>query len=217
MAEILEQIHLWLEQIIISLGYPGIVIVMFLESLFPPIPSELLIPFAGFLVSQGHFSFSGILLAGTTGSLLGALALYYLGHHLGEPLIRTFLRRYGRYLLVAEHDFNRSLDFFKRYRESIVFFGRFIPLIRSLISIPAGINRMPLDRFVLFTTLGSGLWNSIMGYMGVILGENWTEILVFVKQYELFMLIALAVVAILFVLKRIAQLTAYQPKSNDTE
>jgi membrane protein DedA with SNARE-associated domain len=217
MAEILEQIHLWLEQIIITFGYPGIVIVMFLECLFPPIPSELLMPFAGFLASQGHFSFSGILLAGTAGSLLGALALYYLGHYVGEPLIRTFLRRYGRYLLVTERDFNRSLDFFERYSESIVFLGRFIPLIRSLISIPAGINRMPMSRFVLFTALGSGLWNGLMSYIGVILGENWTKLLVFVKQYELFMLTALVVVAVLFVFKRIVQLTAYQPKPNDSE
>lgn len=217
MTEILEQIQLWMEQIIITLGYTGIAIVMFLECLFPPIPSELLMPFAGFMASQGHFSFSGILLAGTIGSLLGALALYYLGQYAGEPLIRTFLRRYGRYLLVAEHDFNRSLDFFERYSESIVFLGRFIPLIRSLISIPAGVNRMSLGRFVLFTALGSGLWNGLMGYIGVILGENWQEILVFVKQYELFMLIALVVVAVLFVLKRIAQLMTYQPKPNDTE
>lgn len=217
MVEILEQIHLWLEQIMITLGYPGIAIVMFLESIFPPIPSEMLMPFAGFMASQGHFSFSGILLAGTAGSLLGALTLYYLGHYVGEPLIRTFIRRYGRYLLVAERDLNRSLDFFERYSESMVFLGRFIPLIRSLISLPAGMNRMPLSRFVLFTTLGSGLWNGLMGYIGVILGENWTQLLVFVKQYELFMLIALVVVIVLFVLKRIVQLTAYQPKSQDTE
>lgn len=201
----------------ITLGYPGIAIVMFLESIFPPIPSEMLMPFAGFMASQGHFSFSGILLAGTAGSLLGALTLYYLGHYVGEPLIRTFIRRYGRYLLVAERDLNRSLDFFERYSESMVFLGRFIPLIRSLISLPAGMNRMPLSRFVLFTTLGSGLWNGLMGYIGVILGENWTQLLVFVKQYELFMLIALVVVIVLFVLKRIVQLTAYQPKSQDTE
>ena len=107
MSKILEQIHLWLEQVIITLGYTGIMVVMFLESLFPPIPSELLMPFAGFLASQGHFSFSGILLAGTAGSLLGALTLYYLGQYVGEPLIRTFIRRYGHYLLMAERDLNR--------------------------------------------------------------------------------------------------------------
>lgn len=174
-------------------------------------------PFAGFLASQGHLSFSGIVLAGTAGSLLGALTLYYLGQYVGEPLIRTFIRRYGPYLLVAERDLNRSLDFFERHGEIIIFLGRFIPLVRSLISLPAGMNRMPLGRFVLFTVLGSGLWNGLMGYIGVILGENWTKLLVFVKQYELLMLIALVVVAAFFVLKRVAQLTTYQPKPRDTE
>lgn len=217
MSKILEQIHLWLEQIIITLGYTGIMVVMFLESLFPPIPSELLMPFAGSMASQGHFSFSGILLAGTAGSLLGALTLYYLGQYVGEPLIRTFIRRYGHYLLMAEHDLNRSLDFFERYSESIVFLGRFIPLVRSLISLPAGMNRMPLGRFVFFTALGSGLWNGLMSYIGVILGENWAELLIFVKQYEILVVATLVALILIFVLKRAPQFIAFQPKPEDTE
>ncbi|MCL4302671.1 MAG: DedA family protein [Anaerolineae bacterium] len=217
MSEILEQIHLWLEQIIITLGYTGIMVVMFLESLFPPIPSELLMPFAGSLASQGHFSFSGILLAGTAGSLLGALTLYYLGQYVGEPLLRTFIRRYGHYLLVAERDLNRSLDLFEQYSASIVFFGRFIPLIRSLISVPAGMNRMPLGRFVFFTALGSGLWNGLMSYIGVILGENWAELLIFVKQYEILVVATLVALILFFVLKRAPQFIAFQSKSEDTE
>lgn len=217
MSEILEQIHLWLEQIIITLGYTGIMVVMFLESLFPPIPSELLMPFAGSLASQGHFSFSGILLAGTAGSLLGALTLYYLGQYVGEPLIRTFIRRYGHYLFMAERDLNRSLDLFEQYSASIVFFGRFIPLIRSLISVPAGMNRMPLGRFVFFTALGSGLWNGLMSYIGVILGENWAELLIFVKQYEILVVATLVALILFFVLKRAPQFIAFQSKSEDTE
>lgn len=217
MSKILEQIHLWLEQMIITLGYTGIMVVMFLESLFPPIPSELLMPFAGSMASQGHFSFSGILLAGTAGSLLGALTLYYLGQYVGEPLIRTFIRRYGHYLLMAEHDLNRSLDFFERYSESIVFLGRFIPLVRSLISVPAGMNRMPLGRFVFFTALGSGLWNGLMSYIGVILGENWAELLIFVKQYEILVVATLVALILFFVLKRAPQFIAFQPKPEDTE
>ncbi|MBE7552803.1 MAG: DedA family protein [Anaerolineales bacterium] len=217
MSKILEQIHLWLEQMIITLGYTGIMVVMFLESLFPPIPSELLMPFAGSMASQGHFSFSGILLAGTAGSLLGALTLYYLGQYVGEPLIRTFIRRYGHYLLMAEHDLNRSLDFFERYSESIVFLGRFIPLVRSLISVPAGMNRMPLGRFVFFTALGSGLWNGLMSYIGVILGENWAELLIFVKQYEILVVATLVALILIFVLKRAPQFIAFQPKPEDTE
>lgn len=217
MSKILEQIHLWLEQIIMTLGYTGIMVVMFLESLFPPIPSELLMPFAGSMASQGHFSFSGILLAGTAGSLLGALTLYYLGQYVGEPLIRTFIRRYGHYLFMAERDLNRSLDFFERYSESIVFLGRFIPLVRSLISVPAGMNRMPLGRFVFFTALGSGLWNGLMSYIGVILGKNWAELLIFVKQYEILVVAALVALILFFVLKRAPQFIAFQPKPEDTE
>lgn len=157
MIEILEQGRVWLEQIITTLGYPGIILVMFLECIFPPIPSELMMPVAGFMVSQGHFSFSGIVLAGTVGSVLGALTLYYLGQRAGEPLIRIFIRRYGAYLLLAERDLNRVLDFFERYSEAVVFFGRFMPMIRSLISVPAGMNQMPIKRFLLFTALGAAL------------------------------------------------------------
>jgi membrane protein DedA with SNARE-associated domain len=217
MIKMLEQIHLWLEQVIITLGYTGIVIVMFLESLFPPIPTELLMPFAGLMVNQGHFSFSGVLLAGTAGSLLGALTLYYLGQYVGEPLIRSVIRRYGPYLLLTERDLNRSLHFFERYSEAVVFFGRFIPLIRSLISLPAGLTRMPLGRFLFFTTLGSGLWNGLMSYIGVILGENWAELLIFVKQYEILVVAALVALILFFVLKRAPQFIAFQPKPEDTE
>jgi membrane protein DedA with SNARE-associated domain len=217
MIKMLEQIHLWLEQVIITLGYTGIVIVMFLESLFPPIPTELLMPFAGLMVNQGHFSFSGVLLAGTAGSLLGALTLYYLGQYVGEPLIRSVIRRYGPYLLLTERDLNRSLHFFERYSEAVVFFGRFIPLIRSLISLPAGLTRMPLGRFLLFTTLGSGLWNGLMSYIGVILGENWAELLIFVKQYEILVVVALVALILFFVLKRAPQFITFQPKPKDIE
>jgi membrane protein DedA with SNARE-associated domain len=217
MVKILEQIHLWLEQVIITLGYTGIMVVMFLESLFPPIPTELLMPFAGLMVNQGHFSFSGVLLAGTAGSLLGALTLYYLGQYIGEPLIRSIIRRYGPYLLLTERDLNRSLDFFERYSEAVVFFGRFIPLIRSLISLPAGLTRMPLGRFLLFTTLGSGLWNGLMSYIGVILGENWAELLIFVKQYEILVVATLVALILFFVLKRAPQFIAFQPKPKDSE
>jgi membrane protein DedA with SNARE-associated domain len=217
MIKMLEQIHLWLEQVIITLGYTGIVIVMFLESLFPPIPTELLMPFAGLMVNQGHFSFSGVLLAGTAGSLLGALTLYYLGQYVGEPLIRSVIRRYGPYLLLTERDLNRSLHFFERYSEAVVFFGRFIPLIRSLISLPAGLTRMPLGRFLFFTALGSGLWNGLMSYIGVILGENWAELLIFVKQYEILVVVALVALILFFVLKRAPQFITFQPKPKDIE
>lgn len=217
MTEILEQGRVWLEQIITTLGYSGIILVMFLECIFPPIPSELMMPFAGFMVSQGHFSFSGIVLAGTVGSVLGALTLYYLGQCAGEPLIRTFIRRYGAYLLLAERDLNRVLDFFERYSEAVVFFGRFMPMIRSLISVPAGMNQMPIKRFLLFTALGSALWNSLMGYVGLILGQNWTDILILTEQYELVIILGLLVLTALFLLKHISQFISFQPKTNDTE
>jgi membrane protein DedA with SNARE-associated domain len=176
-----------------------------------------MMPFADFMVSQGHFSFSGIVLAGTVGSVLGALTLYYLGQCAGEPLIRTFIRRYGAYLLLAERDLNRVLDFFERYSEAIVFFGRFMPMIRSLISVPAGMNRMPLKRFLLFTALGSGLWNGLMSYVGVILGQNWTNILILIERYELIIIFSLIVLIVLFAVKRLSQFVSIQPKANDTE
>jgi membrane protein DedA with SNARE-associated domain len=199
MAQILEQIGLWIEQIITALGYPGIAFVMFTENVFPPIPSELVMPFAGFLVGRGELNFVATVVAGVLGSVLGAVVLYYLGVWADERLVRRIVRRYGRILMLSEKDLDRALEFFGRYGEAVIFFGRLIPTIRSLISIPAGMNRMPLPKFLFFTALGSTIWTGVLAYAGVVLGENWENVLAIVKQYERLTLVVLVVVFVIIV------------------
>jgi membrane protein DedA with SNARE-associated domain len=206
LTEVLEFVRHAIEAIITFLGYPGIALVMLLENLFPPIPSELVMPFAGFQVAQGKMNMIGAITAGTLGALIGAVALYYIGYWADEPVVRTFIRRYGRFFLLSEDDLDRALAFFTRFGPPVVFFGRLIPIIRSLISIPAGMNKMPLPTFLLFTTLGTLIWNSVLAYAGMVLGANWDHVLVFVKQYERLVMVVGVVAVVGFLVYRIIQM-----------
>lgn len=200
MAELLERLALLIETIITAIGYPGISAIMFAENVFPPIPSELVMPFAGFLVGRGELNFVGVWVAGILGSVVGAVLLYYLGAWAGDVVIRRFVSRYGRWLTLSESDYDRALRFFARYGEWVVFFGRCIPIVRSLISLPAGAERMPMPRFLLFTTLGSAIWSGALTYAGMVLGENWKQVIALMEQYQDFTVIALAVIGVLVVL-----------------
>ena len=199
MSQILEQIAEFVQSLILQIGYPGVAIVMFLENVFPPIPSEVVMPFAGFLVGRGELSFVGIWIAGTLGAVLGAVVLYYIGMWFGDAVIRNFLRRYGKWIMTSEADYDRALKIFEKYGNVVVFFGRLIPLVRSIISLPAGANHMPLPRFLLFTTLGAAIWTGALAYAGVVLGENWEEIIGFIDQYQDLTVIVLVVLVVLVV------------------
>ncbi len=203
MAEIMTKVQQLIESIIMSLGYVGIALVMLAENLFPPIPSELVMPFAGFIAGRGEMSVPLVLLAGTIGAVAGALALYYIGRWADETIIRRFVRNYGKWFLISEADLDRTLGFFERHGEIIVFTGRLIPLVRSLISIPAGMNRMPMGRFLLWTTAGSLLWNGVLTYAGVILESQWERVLGFVDQYEKVALGLIALALIAFIASRL--------------
>lgn len=196
MAGLLEQVRAAIEYIISALGYWGIVLVMALENVFPPIPSELVMPFAGFLVvcqeqpeissacQRSSFTLWGVILAGTVGSILGAIILYYFGYFANEAWIRTFIRRFGRFLWVSEADLDKALNYFNRYGDSVIFFGRLVPLVRSLISIPAGMAGMPLPRFLFFTALGTAVWSGLLATAGYLLGQNWEKVLGWVEIYQ---------------------------------
>lgn len=158
----------WLVTWIGKLGYPGIVMLMTLESSFFPVPSELVIPPAGYLISQGSMNGGLIVLSGTAGSLLGALFNYGLACFLGRPL----LQRYGRYFLLTPQRFVRVDAFFNRHGEISTFSGRFIPVVRHIISFPAGLARMNLKRFCFFTALGSSIWVTILAWIGYLVGNN---------------------------------------------
>jgi membrane protein DedA with SNARE-associated domain len=200
---LLEQIRAVLEQIILNFGYVGIALAMFVENLFPPIPSEAILLFAGFLAGEGQLSLWGVTLAATLGSLLGTAIIYYIGVWGDERILRRFLRRYGRFFLVNEAQLDQSLRVFRRYGDAMIFFGRMVPMVRSLISLPAGLNRMPLGKFWMLTSLGSLLWNGILGVTGVLLGQNWQRMLAFTEQYEKVVLLGLVLVVLFVTVRRI--------------
>lgn len=201
-ADNLNAIAEWAVWLMERLGGPGAGLAIALESLFPPLPSEIILPLAGFTASRGTFSIIEVLLWTTAGSIIGALALYGLGALLGrERLIRIV----DRLPLVKVDDVVRAEAWFDRHGSKAVFFGRMIPIFRSMISIPAGVERMPLTRFVLLTAAGSGIWNTLFIGAGYLLGENWGM----VEQYAgivsktVLAIVAAAVVA--FVIVRLRQ------------
>ena len=200
MAYLLDQFRTLVEWLILTLGYPGLALIMFLENLFPPIPSEVVLPFAGSLVADGRLNLVWVLVASTVGATLGTGMFYYLGFRLGEARTRRLLQRYGRFALLDESDLDRSLELFRRFERGVIFFGRFMPAVRTLISLPAGVARMRLSVFLIFTALGTLAWNVLLVGAGVLLGERWEDILATIDRFELvfWALIALLVGWFLF-------------------
>jgi len=149
-------------------SYWGVFFLMALESMIAPVPSELVMPFAGFLIFTGHFDPWAVMIASSLGSIVGSLLSYGMGM-LGEPVVL----RYGRYLLLNPHHLEWTKKFFNRHGGKTIFIARFIPVVRHLISIPAGLARMPLTPFIIYTLVGATLWNGFLTYLGVRLKENW--------------------------------------------
>ena len=168
----------WAADLLNSFGSLGLVLLLLAENLFPPIPSEVILPLAGFLVSRGDLGIIQALLAATLGSLLGAYILYALGRWGGRPLVL----RYGRILRIKEEDLDHAEGWFERYGSAVVFFARMVPGARSVVSVPAGMLHMPLGRFTLLTTAGSALWNALLIGAGWFLGNNWTRVADIVGQ-----------------------------------
>lgn len=192
----------WAVSLMESLGSIGAGIAVALENLFPPLPSEVILPLAGFTASRGAFGLAEVLLWTTLGSVVGALALYGLGAWLGR--IRL-LRIVARVPLLNVDDVVRAEAWFARHGQKAVFFGRMIPIFRSLISIPAGVERMPLLRFTLLTAAGSGIWNTIFVLAGFFLGENWALVEAYAGVFQKVVIAALAVGVTVFIVVRVRQ------------
>ncbi len=155
-----------------QLGYFGIALLMFLDNVFPPIPSEIIMPSAGYSASQGQLLLTGVIIAGCIGSLIAAAILYWVGYKFNHDSIFRFVDRYGKYLFIKPNDVKKSLDWFEHYGHRIVFFGRMIPAVRSLISIPAGMSHMPFGKFMFYSSLGTIIWTTFLACMGFYFGEN---------------------------------------------
>lgn len=166
----------WIMQVISSTGYVGIVFLMFAENIFPPIPSEVIVPLAGFMVSKGELSFVGVVIAGTLGSVLGSLPFYYIGRKIEEKRLRDWIGKYGRWLTISVEDVDAAKGWFDKYGGWTVFFCRLIPGIRSLISLPAGIEQMNAISFVLWSAAGMALWTTILTAAGYLLRSNFEKV-----------------------------------------
>lgn len=193
----------WVTSVIEALGYPGLTVLVALESVFPPIPSEVILPLAGFMTGQGRFSFILVLVATTLGSILGALLLYGIGAAIGQRRMRAFVARYGHWGMITTDDLSRAEDWFYRYGPIAVFVGRLVPVVRSLVSIPAGYGRMPILQFVLLTGFGSVLWNGMLVSLGWALGENWHVVEEYVGWFQYIVIAAVAFLVLRFIWQRL--------------
>lgn len=166
----------WIKTVIQNIGYPGIALLMIIENIFPPIPSEIIMPFAGFVTEQGELSFFGVVAAGTFGSIAGTIPFYYLGRKIGEERLKRWADKHGRWLMLSSDDIERANNWFGRHDAAAVFFCRLVPGIRTLISVPAGIERMHLGYFLLLSTLGTTIWVGFLTYLGNVLGQNYHRV-----------------------------------------
>jgi membrane protein DedA with SNARE-associated domain len=155
--------------VISAMGYGGVVLLMAIESACIPLPSEIIMPLAGYLVFKGQFTLSGAALAGAVGCVVGSIPAYWLGQYGGRPLIE----RYGRYVLISRHDLDLADRLFTRWGHWVVFAGRLLPVIRTFIAFPAGVSRMPMGKFVVYTFVGSYPWCWALAWVGAKLGESW--------------------------------------------
>jgi membrane protein DedA with SNARE-associated domain len=186
----------WLIDTIGTVGYPGIVLLMFIESTFIPLPSELVIPPAGYLISQNQMSWAGVILSGTVGSVLGALFNYAIAVFFGRP----FILKYGKYFGVSQNHFEKGETFFLKHGHISTFIGRLILGVRHYISFPAGLCRMNLLEFCFYTAFGAGIWVSVLAYIGYFVGNNKEKMLEVSRQWSVYVIIGCALLILAYIL-----------------
>ncbi len=191
----------WIISIMEQLGYFGIALLMFLDNVFPPIPSEIIMPSAGLAASQGKLVLTGVIIAGSLGSLIAAALLYWIGHKISQKILFEWVERYGKYLFLKSADVEKSLDWFEKYGHRIVFFGRMIPAVRSLISIPAGMSDMPFWKFMLYSGLGTIIWTTFLACVGFYFGENQALMHQIFSRVS-YIIIAIVVIIVLWIVYR---------------
>src|ERR1700722_8812190 len=177
-----------------SAGYFGVFILMMLNSALVPIPSEVTMPFAGYLTQTGVFSLPLVILAGSLGDLTGALIAYAIGYFLEETVILNLINKYGKFILLSEHEYVKAVTMYKKYGSGITFFSRLLPGVRSFISVPAGLSEMKLAKFMTFTFLGSLVWTTILASIGFYLGTHWDSIGPIYNKFQLVIIAAIVIV-----------------------
>lgn len=202
MSDLLHTLGDWAVAIVERLGYFGVFFLVALENLIPPIPSELILPLAGFSVGRGSLTFVGVMIAATLGSVVGALVLYGVGYWFGEARLRRFVRRFEWLPFADESDIDKAQGWFQRHGGKAVLTGRLIPVVRSVVSIPAGYYRMPLGRFVAYTAAGSAVWNGLLVTAGFFLGDRWEDVRRYTQFFEYGTILLILGAIALFVYRR---------------
>ena len=202
MLNIFNNLEAWVTTVMEQLGEPGVGLLVLLENLFPPIPSELILPLAGFTASKGDFLIISVILWATLGSVVGAIILYKVGALLGRDRTRAIFRKMP---LVSINDVDKTEAWFIKHEAKTVFYGRMVPIFRSLISIPAGVERMNMGLFVAYTTAGSLIWNSTLIGLGFILGENFHLVKEYVSLFQYLVIVVVIIGVGYFVARRLHQ------------
>jgi membrane protein DedA with SNARE-associated domain len=184
-----------------KIGYPGVLLLMTLESMVFPVPSEAVMPFAGFLVAEGRLTWAGVVVSSTLGSIAGSLISYFMGAWGGRP----FIDRFGKYLLLDREDLEMTERFFGKYGTATIFISRFVPVVRHLISIPAGTGRMPLLPFSAYTAAGAALWNASLAVVGFYLKQNWERVMRYSHTIDIAVVLALAAAVAFFAWKHVGR------------
>ena len=206
----------WVQDVINQFGYFGVALLVVIENVFPPIPSEIVLPFAGFVAQQGASAVNatadaaqsdttviGMMIAATVGSVAGALILYFVSAAIGPERLRGFVERFGKWFGVKSSDLVRAEEWFDRRSVVAVLVGRCVPLIRSIVSIPAGFRRMKLTSFVVLTAIGSAVWNIALIGAGAVLGDQWERVGEYVGVFQWLVIAAVLVLLVRFVVSRL--------------
>src|SRR3990167_6805631 len=181
--------------------YFGIFILMALESALIPIPSEITMPFSGFLASSGKLSFWPIVLVGTFANIVGSYVAYYIGYFLEETVLLALIKKYSKFILVTQHDYERAHQWFSKYGDKIIFVSRLLPGIRTVISLPAGMFEMEIKKFTAYTIAGCFIWSTFLTYVGFVMGENWRALETYFRKFEIVIIILLLLSAVWYIEK----------------
>jgi len=195
----------WLVNIIETIGYPGVMLSMFIESFFAPIPSELILPFSGFVASNGSLNIYLTIVLASVAAYLGTLPFYFIGRW-GKEKVDMFFRKFGKYLFIKESDLDKGYAIFAKHGNKVVFFGRLIPIVRTIISFPAGVANMNFAIFSAYTLAGTFIWSSLLAGAGYLLGDNWDVVGNYISKYEKVIIVIGVLFVALFVAKGIYDL-----------
>lgn len=199
----LENLASWIVNVISALGYPGIVLTMAIESALIPLPSEIIMPFSGYLVSTGQFSLIWVAVAGAIGNVIGSLVAYGLGYWGHERVVRRFIRKYGKWILLTEEELDKAEKLLHKYKDLVVVGSRVLPGIRTVISLPCGIAKLPLTRFIVLTFVGSFIWSYFLAWVGLKMGENWDTLGPIFHKADIFIILAFVGVVGFYIYKKV--------------